>query len=338
MDNLLIPLLNVRNEQEREQRLDELLTTHVAPIIRQVLRRQLGFYVSAQGTNHSNHDAEDLYQEMMMRMVQVLDAPQRYRTIESFEAYTRSIVSHICVDFLRSRYPERARLKNALRDIFRRHQTLASWQYQNEILCGFAVWRNTGRRGGGDEVDTKLDAFLSGRFAHEDVKVVPLSRTVTELFDWLGGPVQIDELVRMLVYVLEIKEQQIESLDSQVGSEFEVNFSNSTRSTQSDLETNEILGQLWRILKRMPPRQRDVYALRFSDPAGRDLFTVLLAAGIADLNELAEGLGRSVADVVRLWTQMPMDSATTAIALNTSRKNVYKRRFLATRRLKAEFT
>jgi len=338
MDNLLLPLLDARNEQEREQRLDELLKTHVAPIIRQVLRQRLDFYVSAQGTNHTNHDAEDLYQEVMMRMVQVLSTPHLTK-IESFDAYTRSIVSHICVDYLRSKYPERARLKNAVRDIFRRHQALASWQYQNEILCGFAAWRNTGRRApGNDVVDTKLDAFLSDRFPNEDVKVVPLSQTIRELFDWIGGPVQIDELVRMLVYVLEIKEQQIDSFDSQAGVEFEVNFSNSAWSTQSDLEANEVLRQLWRILKRMPPRQRDVYALRFSDPAGRDLFSVLLAAGIADLNDLAEGLGRSVADVVRLWTQMPMDSATTAIELNTSRKNVYKRRFLAIRRLKAEFT
>src|SRR5262249_43595484 len=159
--------------------------------------------VSARGTNDTNHDAEDLYQEVMTRMVQVLDSPQWYLTnIESFEAYVTRIVSHICVDFLRSKYPERTRLKNAVRDIFRRHQALDSWQHQNEILCGFAVWRNTGRQAAaGDDVDTNLETFLSARFADEDVKVVPLSRTVTELFDWIGGPVQIDELVRMLAFV-----------------------------------------------------------------------------------------------------------------------------------------
>ncbi|HJP92568.1 MAG TPA: hypothetical protein VJ875_11470 [Pyrinomonadaceae bacterium] len=39
MDNLLLRLLNAQNEQEREQRLYELLTIHVAPILRKVLRQ-----------------------------------------------------------------------------------------------------------------------------------------------------------------------------------------------------------------------------------------------------------------------------------------------------------
>jgi len=40
MNDLLLRLLNAQNEQEREQRLDELLTIHVAPIIRKVLRQR----------------------------------------------------------------------------------------------------------------------------------------------------------------------------------------------------------------------------------------------------------------------------------------------------------
>jgi hypothetical protein len=64
---------------------------------------------------------------------------------------------------------------------------------------------------------------------------------------------------------------------------------------------------------------------------------VLLAAGIAELNDLAEGLGRSIADIMRLWMLMPMDSQTAASGLNTSLNNVYKWLFHARRRLKAEF-
>ena len=39
MNNLLLRLLNAQNEQECQQRLDELLTIHVAPIVRKVLRQ-----------------------------------------------------------------------------------------------------------------------------------------------------------------------------------------------------------------------------------------------------------------------------------------------------------
>jgi hypothetical protein len=67
MDNVLAPYLNAQDERERQQQLDELLTLRAAPLIRNVLRRRLGFYVSAQGVNEYNQDAEDLYQEAKSR-------------------------------------------------------------------------------------------------------------------------------------------------------------------------------------------------------------------------------------------------------------------------------
>ena len=334
MDNLLLSLLNAQDEQERQQYLDELLIIHVAPIIRQVLRQRLGMYVSAQGVSKNDHDAEDLYQQAMTRMLQVLHAD--LTTIENLERYVGRVALNICADFVRSKKPRRARLKNALRDVLRRHRDLASWQYQNEVVCGFAAWRNTEKHVVSSYDDTKLDAFLSAHFAGEDVRAVPLSRLVVELFDWIGGPVELDVLVEMLADLLDIKDQQIKSFDDHVAAEYEVEIPGGIRSTELDVETNETLGLLWRIVKRLPPGQRDAFAVRFKDPDGRDLFTVLLAAGIVELKDLAEGLGRSVADLMRLWMQMPMDSQTAASELNTSVNNVYKWLFHARRRLKAE--
>jgi uncharacterized membrane protein YdbT with pleckstrin-like domain len=83
MDNLLPPYLNANNEPERQQRLDELLKVRAAPIVRQILRRRLGFYVSSQGINEQNQDAEDLYHEPMMRIVQVLHELQTARPMNT---------------------------------------------------------------------------------------------------------------------------------------------------------------------------------------------------------------------------------------------------------------
>jgi RNA polymerase sigma factor (sigma-70 family) len=338
MDNLLLPLLNARNEQERQQRRDELLIYHVAPIIRQVLRQRLSLYVSAQGTNKSNHDAEDLYQEAMTRMVEVLHVNQRsLTTIENFERYVGRVVSNVCFNFLRSKSPTRRRLKDAVRDVFRRHSDLVYWKYENETWCGFAAWRNSGR-GAADVygIETRLNAFLSSHFSDEDVKAVPLSRIVAELLEWIGRPIQFDVMVRILAYVLDIREPQIESLDDHIAAEFEVNLGESIPSAELRVETNEVLERLWRVVRRLPPKQRDAFVLRFQDQAGRNLFTVLLTARIVDLKDLAEGLGRSLPDIVHLWNQMPMDSETAAAQLNTTRENIYKWRFRAIRSLKAE--
>lgn len=338
MDNLLLRLLNVRDEQERQQCLDELLTLHVAPIVRQVLRLRLGLYVNARGVNENNHDAQDLYQEAMTRMIEVLHSDQRsLATIENFERYVGRVVSNVCVDFLRSKYPARARLKDGLRDVFRRHGDLVSWQHGDEVLCGFAAWRDTGKPTVSDyDVEPKMNAFRAARFADQDVRAVPLSQVVTELFHWTGGPVQIDVLVRMLAYVRDIREQEIESWNDHVAADFELKFHRSTRSVEADVETNEVLGRLWSIVKRLPPKQRDAFALRFHDDAGRDLFTALLVARIVDWKDLAEGLGRSVADLARLWIQMPMDSAAAANELRTSRENIHKWKFRAIQTLKVE--
>ena len=330
MDDLLLPLLSARDEQERQQRLDDLLTMNVAPIVRQVLRQRLGFYVSARGANKHDYDAEDVYQDAMTRMVELLHKDELTR-VDSFEHYVGRVASNICVDFLRSKYPARTRLKDALRGVFRRDANLVSWQHDGEIMCGFAAWRNTGPRGPID-VDTRLNAFVAARFADEDVRVVPLSRVVVELLEWTGGPVQIDVLVGMLACVRDTRERQTESLDVDV----EENFRGSIRSIESDVETHELLRRLWHIVKRLTPKQRDAFVLRFHDPAGRNLFTVLLAAGIVDWDELATGMGRPVADVLRVWTQMPMDSATAASELHTTCDNVYKWRYRAMQKLKGE--
>lgn len=339
MDKILSPLLSARNEQERQQCLDELLTIHAAPIIRKAFRRHLGIYVNAQGVSESSHETQDLFQEAMTRVVHVLREDQRsLAAIENFGGYVRRIAANVCMNFYRSTSPERTRLKNGLRDLFRKHPDLASWQHENEILCGFAVWRNTGNRVSvARDIESKLQAFLSGHFVNEDVKVVPLVRVVEELFDWIGGAVEIDELVRMLARVRDIKDRPIESLDDLLAAKFDTQALTDLWSTELHLETNEVLERLWSVLEQLPTRQRDAFAFRFESQDGEDLFTVLLSAGIVNWKDLASGMGRSVQELVRLRARMPMNTEIAARELNASRKNVNKWRFRALQKLRAEF-
>jgi RNA polymerase sigma factor (sigma-70 family) len=343
MDNLLLPYLTANNEPERQQRLDELLTLYAAPIVRQTLRRRLGFYVSSQGINENNQDAEDLYQETMTRIVQVLHEVRSSSSttdIENFEHYVARIASNICTDFLRAKSPARTRLKDSLRDLFRRHKDLVSWEYENEILCGFAVWRNTGKTvfsgQASHDIETKSEAFEAARFANENVRTAPLPQIVAELFDWIGGPIEIDVLVRIVASLLDVREQPIESLDDNISPSRASYFVARAQSSESTLQAKELLSRLWHAIKRLPPEQRDAFCLGFEDQAGQDLFSALLGSGIVTLKDLASGLGRSVEEVARLRLRMPMDSAAVAAELNASRDNVYKWRFRAVQRLKAE--
>src|ERR1044072_2339462 len=173
MDNVLVPYLAARDNQARQQHLDELVTIRAAPLIRQVLRRRLAFYVSAQGVNGNNQDAEDLYQEVMTRVVQVLNQIQSSSGIEidNFDLYVSRIASNTCTDFLRAKSPARTRLKEGLRHLLKRHKELVSWDRDDEILCGFARWRNTGKSSFSDqpfqEIESKLESFRSLHFPDE---------------------------------------------------------------------------------------------------------------------------------------------------------------------------
>jgi RNA polymerase sigma factor (sigma-70 family) len=329
MDNVLVPYLTAANEREREQHLDELLTRHAAPLIRQVLRRKFSF-VSGQGINKNNQDAEDLYQEAITRVVQVLNqlqASSNSAGIENFKAYVARLTSNICIDFLRDKSPTRSRLNTSVRDLLRRHEDFVSWVHNDEILCGFATWRNTGKSTFSDQesrdIEIKLEAFKSARFSDEDVRVAPLLQIVAELFDWIGGPIEVDRLVRMVGYLLKIKDDRIESLTEQAEARWNANLSVNTESGESHVEAKELLAWLWR-------------AFRFEDPAGQGFFEVLVAAGIVNWDELAQGMGRSVEEVARLTLRMPMDGATAADELGVLPKNVWKWRFRAVQRLKFE--
>src|ERR1051326_6562437 len=134
MDNVLVPYLTARDEQQRQQHLHEILAVSEAPVIRQVLRRRLAFYVSAQGVNGNNQDAEDLYQESMTRVVQILHQLDSTSGIEidNFHLYVSRIASNTCTDFLRAKSRARTRLKDSLRHLLKRHKDLVSWEHDGE--------------------------------------------------------------------------------------------------------------------------------------------------------------------------------------------------------------
>ena len=101
---------------------------------------------------------------------------------------------------------------------------------------------------------------------------------MAELFDWILGPVEIDVLVRMIAYLLDIKDQQIELLDDPSSTRWDLYFAANTQSSESYIEVNDLLARLWQTVIQLPVEQRDSFALGFEDHAGQDLFTVLLAA------------------------------------------------------------
>src|SRR5882724_4312975 len=117
MDHVLRPYLQATEESERERRLEELLLFHAASEIRFTLRQRLGFHVSQSGVNPNNQDAEDLYQEIIAKTIQILrdlsiSSPKP--EIENFKQYVGRIPTNVRINFIRAKSPARWRLKNNL--------------------------------------------------------------------------------------------------------------------------------------------------------------------------------------------------------------------------------
>src|SRR5262249_44623219 len=128
MDQLLLPYLQASDDTQRQERLDELLAFNATPVVRQTLRRRLGFYVDQRGSNPHNQDAEDLYQEIMAKVVQSLRNSSTATSIDNFQQYVARIATNGCNDLLRAKSPARARLKNKLRYLLSHHPDFAIWE------------------------------------------------------------------------------------------------------------------------------------------------------------------------------------------------------------------
>src|ERR1700737_4986877 len=102
MDSLLLPYLEAAEESERQGYLDELLLVYAGPVIKNILWRQLAFRVSQFGVGPENQDAEDLYEENIVKILESLQNLRATRSsqIENFRQYVGGIVTNACRDFL----------------------------------------------------------------------------------------------------------------------------------------------------------------------------------------------------------------------------------------------
>ena len=344
MDALLLPYLGATDESERQQHLDELLLLHAAPIVRVTLRHRLGLSVSHTGTNPYNQRAQDLYQDIMLRIVQALNdlksSPEN-RGIIDFRKYVRLVATNVCRDYLRSKSPARRRLKDNIRLLLARHPDFALWLTEGEYVCGFAVWREGGTlqpwQRQGQMLDEEIEAFGSATYPRQHPTRLPVSRVLSDLFEWTDAPIYLDTVVKILTQLLDVKDDSVEAFDEESEAYLEATFTHDVQNAQSLIEEKELLRHAWEAVKRLPGEQRDAYCLLFHDERGWDFFSLLIEAEIVTLVELSQAFGRSPMEINRLRSQMPMDGPTAAAELNVPRPQVNKWRFLALKRVRESF-
>jgi len=343
MDNLLLPYLHATNESERQQHLDDLLVVYAAPVVRQILRLKLGVRVNTLGANPYNQDAEDLYQETLAKIVVFLRTlhTAAKTEVENFEQYVARVATNACHDYVRARSPARTCLKYSLRELLSRRSEFALWKFDEGFLCGLAVWGEDLEPISSQrlvEIEDELHIFRTTRFGREDIGQVPLAKVVAELLQWAKGPMDLDALVNITALLLEVRDRPAESLDDEAKGYLEARVTDTTLISNPRLDSDELLRSLWRAAERLPEKQRDVFCFGFEHDNGEDLFTLLFEANLASPMQLAHQFGRSLEDLMRVWSELPMDIPAIGAEMTATRSQVSKWRFYALQRLEKELS
>ncbi len=336
-DVLLEPLLQAASSEQADTFLSQLITTHVEPVIKGVIRYKLHFN-SHRAVEQA--DADDIRQEVTMQLLgelQKLCQRPEAHAISDVRGLAAVIAHRACSRWMRRQFPERHALKNRIHYLLTRQSGFALWQNENQkLMAGFAAWQK--QKGTATKEPLKSLAGDESRLAQ--IRMLQTGRqqaesanTLAAIFNHLGGPVEFDELITALGQLLGIRDQPVESTD-QNDNAFELTASSGERDPAWQVEKRIFLQRLWEEVQQLPMNQRVALLLNLRDAEGRGCIALFPAAGIATLRQLAQMVGMSVEEFADLWNELPLEDARIAERLRLTRQQVINARKSARERLK----
>lgn len=344
MDPTLLALLETDNPAERENLSRKLILEQASPSVRQVLRYRLRFYINKAGTSPTNPDAEDLYHDIITKLVKTLNAAHARKEkvgIKDFRQYATRIAINACNDYLRSKYPLRARLKDKVQDTLERHPDFDIWKSeQDETICGFVAWRGKTTTGlfyeRVKQLEEQPELIRQEVFTGIESQKITLPKIIASIFEWTRCPIELESLINASAVFLGIEEQQFRSLDDETGLLSQVAIEDGPRYDEV-LEEKAALQKLWTEVCQLPAKQRETFIFSFANSKGEDLLSLLFEASVTTPSQMAAKLGLSLDRLMVIWKEMPMRNVDIAALLGVERQQVNKWRHRAMKHLEKRF-
>jgi len=317
IDALLEPLLTAATDEHADEMLSQVVVEHAEPVIKGVIRFKLRFN-SHQEMQRA--EASDIHQDVVLQLVSQL---QRFRKLPAAHPITdvrgmAAIIAHrTCARWMRRQFPERHALKNRLHYLLTRQRGFALWEDNGKLSAGFAVWQQQKKPGTRNLSDVQnLPAQLR--------KPQELADTIASIFNYVGGPIEFDELVGAVAAIQGISDQPVASLAEDEETGFE------PATTEPDpawrIEKKMFLQRLWEELKQLPLNQRAALLLNLKDSSGFGSITLFPATGIASIRQLAAALEWNAERLAELWNDLPIEDARIAELLGLTRQQVINAR------------
>jgi hypothetical protein len=234
-----------------------------------------------------------------------------------------AVIAHrTCARWMRRQFPERHALKNRLHYLLTRQRGFALWQDDGKLLAGFDVWQQQKRSAKRNLSDVEnLPTHIR---ALKSDKPQELAQAIASIFDYVGGPIEFDELVNGVAVIWGISDQPVEALadDEDVSAEPAA----PEPGPAWRIEKRMFLQRLWEELRQLPLNQRAALLLNLKDTSGFGCITLFPALGIATVRQLAAALEISPESLAELWNDLPIEDARIAELLGLTRQQVINAR------------
>ena len=327
-DALLAPWLEAAHDEEATQRLAQLITAEIEPVVTGVIRFKLRLGAEMP-------EAEDLKQESLAELLGELHKCRNADNppIGDLRALTATITYRTCYRWLRRQTPQRNALRNRLQYVLTQKPQLALWPDKlQRWLGGLSAWRGREDCATAAQLQPLRETGALLRWAGRGAgNVAEFSAFLAALFARVGLPIEMDELVRLTGMLLLIRDEATVSTTTEDGGELAGLVAPDDVAWQ--VEKRIFLQRLWDELLLLPVSQRAALLLNLRDANGQGCIALFPVAGIAGLPQLAAALELPLEKFAALWSQLPLDDAAIGALLNITRQQVINLRKSARERL-----
>ena len=313
---LLSQFLVSPDEAYAKSILEKVMVEHALPIIRRVIRIRLG-------NAGENQDISDMESGVALQLLARLRAIRQgdAEPISDFNSYVVSVAINACHARLRSRYPERAKLKNRLRYLLERDKRFSLWNLTGEWVCGKREWEG---RAGAVPV-----AGSGAKYALDD-----LGTAVRDIFTDAGRPMPFDSLVAAVVDATGLSEPVEEPFEDLPGGPGGMGSPGAMDTgVETVLVQRSDLAGLWREVRELPANQRAALLLNLRDSEGNGIIEFFPSTGTASIRDLAAAVSIRVEEFATLWKDLPLNDLAIATRLGLTRQQVINLRKSARFRL-----
>jgi len=295
-----------------EAEIERLLVAVAAPLIRRIVSR----YVRGGGCLAADAaDVESLISLRLLHKLRRVGASPDDR-IEDVERYVATVSYNVINDYLRRRFPARARHKNRLRYVLSHDPRLALWNAPMGPVGGLKEWEGSVTAAS----EVRLDPLqATGRMRDQGRPADALQA----LFAAAGVPVELEAVVDFTATLWDVPLGPAE-----------VPLEDEHEAVPEQLDRRELLRALWREIGQLLPMQRKALLLNLRDEQTVNVVALLVLTGTATFDDVAAALELTPEQLAGIWNDLPLDDLGIGALLRVTRQQVINLRKSARERLK----